>query len=109
MLKITLYTLFWFLAGYVPAFLLEQFISLPFKPSQFGLLGLLVGLVLLASLTRTEQGRRLFYEGPTGDEDSNPLIGCLPLGGLRLWAVPVFLILAAVATWLVWSGLGGFN
>lgn len=102
MLKLTLYTLFWFLAGYVPAFLLEQFISLPFKPSQFGLLGLLVGLVLLASLTRTEQGRRLFYEGPTGDEDSNPLIGCL-------WAVPVFLILAAVATWLVWSGLGGFN
>jgi hypothetical protein len=99
---IILYTLLWFLAGYLPALLLADFIRLPLQPFQFGLGGLIVGLLLLASLTRTEQGRRLFYEGSSGDEDSSPLIGCL-------WGLPFALILVAATTWLVWSGLGGFN
>lgn len=108
MLKISIYVLLWFLAGYIPAFLFSWSVSLPLQPAQFGLLTLVVGLLLLSGITATERGRRLFpargashYEGPTGDEDGDPLIGCI-------WGLPGFLFGFGVIAWLVWLALGGF-
>lgn len=95
MRRITLFTLIWFLAGYIPALLLARFIHLPFQLFQCGLFSLLVGLLLLASFIRTERGRRLFYEGPAEDEDGDPFVGCL-------WFLPLFIIMAALAIWLPW-------
>ena len=57
-------------------------IELPFRPVQFGLLSLLLGLGALVSRLQTERGRRLFYEGPGPEEDGDVLLGCL-------WCVPL--------------------
>lgn len=101
MLKISIYTLLWFLAGYAPAYLATWFANLPLQPAQFGLLALVVGLLFLSGITTTERGRRLFYEGPRGDEDGDPLIGCL-------WFLPICLVGFALIAWLVLLALGGF-
>jgi hypothetical protein len=85
----------WFLSDYLAALLVGRFISLPFGPIQVGLLGMIIGLVGLLSRLQTEQGRRLFYEGPGVGEDGDPLLGCL-------WLIPIQILLFTLLGWIGW-------
>jgi len=85
----------WFLAGYLSTLLLNRFIELPFRPVQFGLLSLLLGLAALVSRLQTERGRRLFYGGPGPEEDGDVLLGCL-------WVLPFQILLFSLLGWLGW-------
>lgn len=91
----------WFLAGYLSTLLLNRFIELPFRPVQFGLLSLLLGLGALVSRLQTERGRRLFYEGPAPEEDGDVLLGCL-------WVFPFQILLFSLLGWLGWLLWGLF-
>jgi hypothetical protein len=57
-------------------------------------LNVIIGLLLLLITTRNEHARRLFYEGPRGDEE-----GLVPLA--FLWAVPIILVFVGVLWWLL--------
>ncbi len=61
---------------------------------QCAALNLIVGMVMLLLVTNNEDARRLFYEGPRGDEISSPLIG-------MLWALPIVLFLVGLAWWVL--------
>jgi hypothetical protein len=85
----------WFLAGYLSALLVGRFVNLPWGPVQFGLLGLIVGLVALVPKLQSEHGRRLFFEGPEIDEDGDPILGCL-------WLIPLQILLLTLLGWAGW-------
>lgn len=57
-------------------------------------LNLIAGMVLLLLVTRSEQARRIFYEGPRENEPGLPIIGLL-------WVVPLALLLVGLIWWLV--------
>ena len=57
-------------------------------------LNLITGMVLLLLITRNEQARRIFYEGPRENEPGLPVIGLL-------WVIPVTLLLVGLIWWLV--------
>ena len=54
---------------------------------------LIIGLVSLLLVTRSELGDRLFYKGPKGDERGSWLIGIL-------WFIPVIIFFLAVIWWI---------
>jgi hypothetical protein len=58
------------------------------------LLNVIIGLLLLLLTTRNEHARRLFYEGPRGEEE-----GLIPLA--FLWAFPLILVFVGVLWWLL--------
>lgn len=96
MRQIAALILIWFVAGYLIGAAVNQVGPVTFTPLQFGIAGLLVGLAGLAVVTRTEEGRRMFYEGPRGEELGDPLIGCL-------WLLPMSLGAIALVAWIVFS------
>ena len=59
-----------------------------------GSLNLAIGMVLLQLVTRSEAGRKLFYEG-IREEDQ------LELGIILLWAIPFAMALSGMLWWLV--------
>jgi len=77
----------WFFIGFALAALMDEFVPLPLSIFQGGLIGLLIGLIALVIVTRTERGRRMFYEGPTEEEEGDVLVGCLWVITLELFAV----------------------
>lgn len=96
MIPIIAFATLWFLSGYLAALLLGRFVDLPFGPVQFGLLGMIIGLMALLPRLQTEQGRRLFYEGPEVGEDGDPILGCL-------WFIPVQILLFTLLGWIGWG------
>jgi hypothetical protein len=61
------------------------------------LLNVIMGLLLLLLTTRSERARRIFYEGPRGNEEG-------VIGLAFLWAVPIVLVFLG----LFWWALGQF-
>jgi|GEM_PF-1653048 len=59
-----------------------------------GAINVIAGMVMLLLVTRNEQARRLFYEGPKEDES-----GILVLA--LLWALPFTLMFAGLIWWLM--------
>lgn len=57
-------------------------------------LNVLIGLLLLLLTTRNEHARRMFYEGPRGEEP-----GLVPIA--LLWAFPIVLVFVGVLWWLL--------
>jgi hypothetical protein len=92
MREIATLSVFWFIAGYVSAVLINQFTDLSINPIQAGVLLLLVGLLWLAVVTRDERQRREFYEGPLEGEDGSFIIGCL-------WVTPFVILAVAIVVW----------
>ncbi|MBI1879840.1 MAG: hypothetical protein HYR94_16740 [Chloroflexi bacterium] len=89
------YVALWFMAGYTLGGLARQFTELPLSGLECGLLGLTAGLIGLVPMIQTEQGRRLFYEGPAPGEEGDLLIGCL-------WLMGAQILLLALSGWGVW-------
>ena len=89
------FAVLWFLAGFFAALLLGQFINLPFNAVQCGLMSLLVGLVAFMLKLQSEQGRRMFYEGPEPGEDGDVVLGCL-------WVIPLQILLFTLLGWSIW-------
>jgi len=96
LIQIILFAGLWFLAGYLSTLLVGRFINLPFGPIQFGLLSMLIGLVALVPKLQTEQGRRLFYDGPEPNEDGDFILGCL-------WVIPFQILLFTLMGWAGWA------
>jgi hypothetical protein len=64
---------------------------------QCGLVSLITGLIGLAIINRTEEGRRLLYEGQSDDED----IGCIKI---MVWlgiALPFTLFVMGTLWWIM--------
>ena len=59
-----------------------------------GSLNLGIGMVLLQLVTRSEAGRKLFYEGVREEDEIN-------LGIIMLWTLPVSMALTGVLWWLM--------
>lgn len=59
-----------------------------------GSLNMAIGMVLLQLITRSEAGRKVFYEG-IREEDQ------LHLGLIFLWTLPLSMALAGMLWWLV--------
>jgi len=95
MIPLLIYVSLWCASGYLITLLLGGYIDLPFSPIQAASLILLVSLIVLAILTNTERGRRMFYEGPGPDEDGDPLTGWL-------WMVTIKVTLLAGLGWVTW-------
>jgi hypothetical protein len=57
-------------------------------------LNLIIGMLALLWITRTEFGDRMFYQGPQGEEDSWWPVGIL-------WAIPVAIFFLAIIWWLI--------
>ena len=55
---------------------------------------MIIGLLGLLLITRSEEGDRIFYKGPQGDEPGWWIIGFL-------WALPVSWLAAAGIWWLL--------
>ncbi len=89
--------LFWFVSAYLAIGAL-----LPWSWAwNCAWINVILGLVGLLLVTRTELGERLFYEGPKGDEPGLLQIGCL-------WLIPaVGLVLASI--WWLMRLLGFYN
>jgi len=102
-LPVILFAVLWFVAGFVLAAFSRLFVDLPVGDIQCGLILMTAGLIGLLPVIRTERGRRLFFEGPNEDEDTDLRIGCL-------WVIPVLIVLIvtlfAAEVWLM-SQLSG--
>lgn len=96
MRRLAAYSFLWFAAGYTVGLAANAITTLPIAAWQSGVAGLLLGLVGLASVTRTEHGRRIFYEGPAENEEGIFDIGCL-------WAVPGVVLIISLVAWVVFS------
>ncbi len=59
-----------------------------------GALNMITGLFLLLLVTRNETARKIFYEGPSHEEERSLLVAVL-------WALPVAAALAGVIWWLL--------
>jgi hypothetical protein len=64
---------------------------------QCGLVSLISGLIGLAIVNRSEEGRRLFYEGSNEDDQ----LGCLKLIVISLIGLPFILFLLGTIWWLM--------
>lgn len=64
---------------------------------QCGLVSLITGLIGLAIVNRSEEGRRLFYEGSNEDDQ----LGCLNLLVISLIGLPFALFLLGTIWWLM--------
>lgn len=70
---------------------------LPAWGLQCGLVGLIAGLIGLAIVNRTEEGRRLFYEGISDDDQ----LGCVKWLVWMLVGTPFVLLLLGTVWWLM--------
>lgn len=61
---------------------------------QCGTVNMMTGLLLLLLITRSEDARRLFYEGPKEDEPGSIIVGLL-------WVLPFTLLFAGIVWWLM--------
>lgn len=95
-LQLTL-ALFWFVSVYLA---MGALISWEWA-WRCGLANLIVGLIGLILITRTEEGERLFYQGPQGNEPGQWQVA-------MLWVLPMFWVAAAGIWWLM-RLLGIFN
>ena len=97
-MPVILFAVLWFVAGFVLAVFSRLLVDLPVGNIQCGLILMTAGLIGLLPIIRTERGRRLFFEGPDEDEDTDFRIGCL-------WVIPVLIVLIvtifAVEIWLM--------
>ena len=59
-----------------------------------GVLNMIVGLFLLLVVTRNDSARKIFYEGPSHEDERSLLVALL-------WALPVAAALAGVIWWLL--------
>ena len=84
---------FWGVSGIVMGFALNALIAGGWVVPCASL-NIMIGLGLLLLTTRNEQARRMFYEGPRGDEP-----GFVPLA--LLWAFPVVLVFLGLLWWLL--------
>ena len=57
-------------------------------------LNVIAGMLLLLFITRNEQARRIFYEGPRANESGLILLAFL-------WAIPVILLFLGILWWLL--------
>lgn len=57
-------------------------------------LNMVTGLILLLMVTRNPTARKIFYEGPSHEEERSLLVAIL-------WALPVAAALAGVMWWLL--------
>jgi hypothetical protein len=57
-------------------------------------LNVIIGLLLLLMTTRSERARRIFYEGPRGNEEGI-------IGLAFLWAVPIVLVFLGIFWWVL--------
>jgi hypothetical protein len=71
---------------------------------QCGLTSLITGLIALAIINRTEEGRRLFFEG----ENQNDQISCVKVIIWFLIGIP-FMLLVAGTLWWIMRLLGMFD
>ena len=95
MRRLALFCLLWFAAGYTAGLAVTAITVPPIPVWGFGVACLLLGLIILAAVLRTEDNRRLFYEGPAEhEEDSEFIIGCL-------WVIPGILFVISFVAWLV--------
>lgn len=81
----------WFAPAYYAAEAL-----LPSWGLQCGLASLIMGLMGLAVVNRSEAGRRLFYNGEADDDE----IGCIKIIVWFLLGVPVAMLLAGTLWWI---------
>ncbi len=98
MTSIIAFAFLWFLSGYLSTLLVSRLINLPFNPLQFGLMSMLIGLVALLPKLQSDEGRRVFYQGPDVDEDGDVTLGCL-------WVMPIQILLFTVIGFGVWLAL----
>lgn len=86
----------WGLSGYALGIALGYFgFSYPPLKTIIASSNIVIGMLMLKGIISTPRGDRLFFNGPTGDEDGDPRIGCL-------WGLPLtFLFLAILLT--AWS------
>ncbi len=70
---------------------------LPSWGLQCGLVSLIAGLIGLAIVNRTEEGRRLFYEGESAGEGP----GCVKLLVWLLIGTPFMLLLLGTIWWIM--------
>ena len=82
---------FWFVSAYLAA---SAVLPWEWWAWRCAWLNLLIGMLSLLWVTRTESGDRLFYEGPKGEEDSWWIVGAL-------WAIPVIILSLAIVWWLM--------
>jgi hypothetical protein len=94
-LSLPLYVGIWFLAGFLLTIVIGFFVGRSLGYIQGGLISLLIGLVSLLPIIRTERGRHLFFDGPDEDEEGDPLIGCL-------WLIPAQIILLSILAAVGW-------
>jgi len=87
--------LFWFASAYLATAAL-----IPWEWAwRCAWLNLIVGMVSLLLITRTDRGERLFYQGPADDEPGSFIV-------LFLWSIPVIMLIWAILWWLMrWLGL----
>ena len=94
--------MFWFISAYLAAGAL-----LPSKWSAWewawrcAWLNLIIGLLSLLLITRTDYGDRMFYKGPQGDQPGMIQVALL-------WAIP-FTIFCLALIWWVARLIGIFN
>ncbi len=91
------FALFWFASAYLATGALTNWTW----TWRCAWLNLIIGLVGLLLITRTELGERIFYQGPRGDEDGLWLVGVL-------WALPIVGFFLALLWWVA-RLLGIFN
>lgn len=89
--------LFWFISAYLASGAL-----LPWTWAwRCAWINVIIGLIGLLLVTRTDRGDRLFYQGPLGDEP-----GLLRIA--LLWAIPFVGLFTAIIWWTL-RLLGLFN
>ena len=100
---VTSFAVLWFVSGYVVV-AATDFLA-PWA-LQGGLINLIIGLLLIAAITATERGRRLFYQGPDQMDEQEGLTA-LKLMIIFLLAIPVLCLFAAFVWW-VFGAIGRY-
>jgi hypothetical protein len=84
---------FWGISGLVMGAAVSEMVGGDWMVSCASL-NVVLGLLLLLATTRSERARRIFYEGPRGEEEG-------VIGLAFLWAVPVILLFLGIFWWVL--------
>jgi hypothetical protein len=93
-LLILVIALLWLITGVLVGLGLESLTGNSGLLLPCGTLNIAIGMMLLQLATRSEAGRRLFYEGRKEEDYLN-------LGLAALWGLPVIMALAGLLWWLM--------
>ncbi|MEZ4733421.1 MAG: hypothetical protein R3E79_40515 [Caldilineaceae bacterium] len=93
LLLIIMLALFWGISGSLIGVAINAFLDTSII-IQCASLNVIIGMILLLLVTRNETARRLFYDGPRGDEP-----GFLPIA--ILWTFPFILLFLGLFWWLL--------